>query len=191
MDKVFFEHVPLNGKILLLLLASESPKISAEKRMEWAGLARPDIKTDFLLPDNYYLYNFDDYDAISISGGSTYLLKRLLDELELIEKLKKYIRAGGLVYGGSAGAMILSKDIDNSRPEDNPELLGQGVSTEGLDLLGGYCVATHWPICKDFVMQMHKDKGYKFICLPENTGAWFDTDGKLIKTIGDNIEFIE
>jgi dipeptidase E len=188
-DKVFFGHISKNGKILLCPLASEDIPAAIKSRTAWIGDNAPDIKMDFLLTDNAKSINLSNYDALVISGGSTYLLQRLMQEFGLDKKIKDYAKSGGLVYGGSAGAMVLSKDIDNCRPEDNPEL-GQGVATAGLDLLGGFCVAPHWPMCSDFVEQFHKDTGYKLICLPENTGAWFDSDGKLFETIGNNVAFI-
>jgi dipeptidase E len=188
-DMVFFKSIPKNGKILLCPLASENIPATISSRKEWLSDNVTDVTMDFLSVENSKSINLLDYDALVITGGSTYLLQRLLFETGLNQKIKGYVTSGGLVYGGSAGAMVLSKDIDNCRPEDNPEL-GQGVSTEGLDLLGGFCVAPHWPLVSDFVRQFHKDTGYNLICLPENTGAWFSNNGKLIETFGKGIEFI-
>ncbi len=88
------------------------------------------------------------YGAVFIGGGNTYkLLKELKDArneqgVSAFEKLKNYVRSGGTVLGGSAGAIIFGKQIDSCRhaDENNVNL----TDTSGFDMAFGACVGAHY-----------------------------------------------
>ena len=75
-------------------------------------------------------------------GGNTY---KLLFELKLggcIEKIKEYIKNDGVVFGGSAGAIIMGYDIKSSECEDENNV--GLVNTKGLDILNGIAIFCHY-----------------------------------------------
>lgn len=78
--------------------------------------------------------------GIYIGGGDTVRLLQALRESEFNDALTAYIKDGGIVYGGSAGAIILGKDI-RTAPETEKYHLD---NYSGLDVLGGYSVACHF-----------------------------------------------
>jgi len=46
------------------------------------------------------------YDTVYIGGGDTFKLLKLIRESGFDEKLLRYYKSGGAIYGGSAGAII-------------------------------------------------------------------------------------
>ncbi len=83
-----------------------------------------------------------DFDGIYIGGGNTFHLLDLLRRTGFDRLLRDFIAAGGAVYGGSAGAIILGRDIGPAAHID-PNTAGLR-NTHGLDLLGGYAVWCHY-----------------------------------------------
>lgn len=84
---------------------------------------------------------FENYCAIYIGGGNTYKLLKILKESESFGKLQKYINDDGIIFGGSAGAIIFGEDIDSCKMQDpnNVDL----NDTEGFDVLHGYSILCH------------------------------------------------
>lgn len=132
--------------------------------------------------------------GVFIGGGNTYKLLKYLKETPTFENLKEYIENGGLVMGGSAGALIWGRSIDTCKDD------GLGIKsicdqnlvnlqdTTGFDMLNGYSLLVHY---KKEEEQIHATEhrvkrllkeGYKLICLPEETSLWIN--GKEAKIIG-------
>lgn len=78
--------------------------------------------------------------GIYIGGGDTIRLLQVLQESGFDDVLTAYIEDGGIVYGGSAGAIILGKDI-RTAPETEKYHLD---NYSGLNVLGEYSVACHF-----------------------------------------------
>jgi dipeptidase E len=53
----------------------------------------------------------EEFDAIYLGGGNTYLLMAELMNSSFDQHLRTYAHQGGIIYGGSAGAVVLGKDI--------------------------------------------------------------------------------
>lgn len=77
--------------------------------------------------------NLQDYTAIFIGGGNTYKLLKMLKDSGAFAKLKEYLEKGGIIYGGSAGAIIFSKDINICSYMDKNEVNLQ--DTSGMNLV--------------------------------------------------------
>lgn len=58
------------------------------------------------------------YCALFIGGGNTYKLLKELKENSNFEKINNYLNNDGIVFGGSAGAIIFGKDINSCFLED-------------------------------------------------------------------------
>lgn len=78
--------------------------------------------------------------GLYIGGGDTVRLLQAVQESGFDSVLAEYIKDGGIVYGGSAGAIILGKDI-RTAPEANKYQL---ESYSGLNVLGEYSIACHF-----------------------------------------------
>jgi len=117
--------------------------------------------------DLFKLRDLKGLDGIYIGGGNTWSLIQEIKNSNFSYQLLQYFEAGGQVYGGSAGAIILGKRIDTHDDENKIGL----SDMEGLNLLGNYSVACHF---KDdqhdrFKAWAIKNK-FPIICLPEETG---------------------
>mgnify|MGYP000528577840 CR=1 FL=1 len=84
--------------------------------------------------------DLNNYSALFIGGGNTYKLLSELKENDNINKIKKYLLNGGIVYGGSAGAIIFGKDIDGCKLMDEKN----DVNTEGLNFINNYSLLCHF-----------------------------------------------
>ncbi|MDD4187432.1 MAG: Type 1 glutamine amidotransferase-like domain-containing protein [Bacilli bacterium] len=58
--------------------------------------------------------NYNDYCAIFLGGGNTYKLLNDIKSSGAFNKIKEYIENDGIVFGGSAGAIIFGKNIDTA-----------------------------------------------------------------------------
>ena len=72
--------------------------------------------------EELYNKNFNDYSFIYIGGGNTFSLLKDLKDSGSFEKIKEYLKNNGIVYGGSAGAIIFGKDLDSCMTDDENEV---------------------------------------------------------------------
>ena len=87
--------------------------------------------------------DFTEYACLYIGGGNTYKLLNDLKAGGVFEKIRKYLAEdGGIVYGGSAGAIIFGRDLDSCSTDDENEV---GLTDHtGFNLLGGYSLLCHY-----------------------------------------------
>ena len=137
--------------------------------------------------EDLYKKNFDNYSAIYIGGGNTYKLLRDIKENNCLDKIKRYIDNDGIVFGGSAGAIIFGKDIDTCKYEDDNSIIGL-KDTSGFDVLSGYSLLCHY---NDNIVKTENNINYlkeysiekKVIYLPEEDTIFIDSND--IELIGD------
>ena len=86
--------------------------------------------------------NYDDYCAIFIGGGNTYKLLKGIKDSGAFEKIKDYINNDGIVYGGSAGAIIFGYDIDSCLIMDPNDV--NIIDTKGFNVLNGKSIFAHY-----------------------------------------------
>lgn len=121
--------------------------------------------------------NFDEYSALFIGGGNTYKLLNDIKSNGNYEKILKYLNNGGIIFGGSAGAIIFGKDIDGCMTEDSN--IVNLNDTEGFNILKDYSFLCHlnnkhFKKNKDYLFHYTKDK--KLIYLPENDVIYINDD---------------
>ena len=126
--------------------------------------------------------NLNNYSALFIGGGNTYKLLEELKKNNNLEKIKKYLMNDGVVYGGSAGAIIFGKDIDGCMLMDKKNK----VSTEGLNLINDYSLICHlsksnFKLNKKYLKNYSKK--HKVLFLPEEDVLVITN--KSIKIIGN------
>jgi len=109
--------------------------------------------------------NLIDYACIYIGGGNTY---KLLNDLKIsgaFEKIQKYLlEDDGIVYGGSAGAIIFGKDLDSCNTDDENEV--GLVDNTGFNMINGFSLLCHYTsreaerteLSKNYLMKLSKQK---------------------------------
>lgn len=127
--------------------------------------------------------NFTDYACIYIGGGNTY---KLLNDLKIsgaFDRIKKYLlEDDGIVYGGSAGAIIFGKDLDSCNTDDENEV--GLVDNSGFNMINGYSLLCHYTsreperteLSKNYLLELSKKK--PIYAIPEEDTIYVE-DGKV------------
>lgn len=197
-NKKFNEIVDHNKPLLYVPLAMDEDKHPYDGCLEWitSELSSVDIPGiemvrtfDELASKNYY-----DYCAIFIGGGNTYKLLKGIKDSGSFEKIKDYITNGGIVYGGSAGAIIFGYDINSCLAMDANDVNLE--DTKGFNALDGKSIFAHYT--NEKTSEVHdKYKQYlssyssnkeEVVALPEEDTIFIDDDK--ITIIGNRPYFI-
>lgn len=134
-------------------------------------------------PEEILLKDLNNYACIYIGGGNTYKLLSLLKSSGAFEKIRHYlISDNGIVYGGSAGAIIFGKDLDSCNTDDENEV--GLVNNSGFDLINGYSLLCHYTsrdeerteLSKKYLLELSKIK--PIYAIPEEDTI-FINDGKI------------
>lgn len=186
-DREYFSLLSSGSKILYIPLALDRDMTGFESCYDWFSKLisehsnRKDIDFTMLL-ENDSIPDFEIYDSIYIGGGNTFKLLKYIYKNNIDKSLKKYIQNGGIFYGGSAGAMILGYDI-RTVEEENDKSYSQFL---GLNLLGENSIICHYVLSLDKkIFESVKKINSKIIALPEDSGLVLDSNGNILKTIGD------
>lgn len=128
--------------------------------------------------------DFTKYSALFIGGGNTYKLLKDLYDNSNYNKIIDYLKNGGIVFGGSAGAIIFGKDIDSCLLEDKNNI--NLKDTKGFNCLNEYSILCHlnkskFKKNKDYLRKY--SKSHKTIYLPEEDIIYISNDK--IKLIGN------
>ena len=127
-----------------------------------------------------------EFGAIYIGGGNTVRLLQHIKSTRFDIHLKSYILGGGIVYGGSAGAIILGKDIRTA-----PEARGISLNDyEGLNVLGGYSILCHYDSereNKKEVLDLSSLIKSPIISIPEKSGI-VSASGKLLVLGNESVD---
>lgn len=197
-NKKFNEIVDHNKPLLYVPLAMDEDKHPYDGCLEWitgelSSVDIPGIEMvrtfDELASKNYY-----DYCAIFIGGGNTYKLLKGIKDSGSFEKIKDYITNDGIVYGGSAGAIIFGYDINSCLAMDPNDVNLE--DTKGFNALDGKSIFAHYT--NEKTNEVHdKYKQYlssyssnkeEVVALPEEDTIFIDDDK--ITIIGNRPYFI-
>ena len=172
LDKFFFDTLPKNGRFLYIPIALRGHKLYSTAHLWMKSIVEMHERTDvqFEVMDDPSKYKFEDlklFNVVYIGGGNTWSLMKELTDSNFSEALIRYYETGGLVYGGSAGAIILGKRIDTHDDKNEVEL----TEMKGFDLLHDYSVACHFKNEEnDRFKTWAIDHHFPIVCLPEETG---------------------
>jgi dipeptidase E len=97
-------------------------------------------------------------------------------ESGFLDKIIEYAKQGGVIYGGSAGAIILGNNVSQNR---DPNTVNW-PSNEGVNILHGFSVVPHYN--SEPTGKMTKLKN---IYLPENSGVYINNSS--IVCLGDKV----
>jgi dipeptidase E len=122
------------------------------------------------------------YSSIFIGGGNTFKLLYEIRRTGFDKLLSKYIDHGGIVYGGSAGAIILGKNILTCSHLDPNNV---NLETfEGLNKFSGYAIWCHYESNNDeMIYKFVQEYKTNVIAIPEKSGvALIDDEIKVFGT---------
>lgn len=130
--------------------------------------------------------DYSKYCAIFIGGGNTYKLLKELQDNSNMKKIEDYLKKGGIIYGGSAGAIIFGKDIDGCKYTDEK----LDIDTNGFNMLKDYSLLCHYKKAsfsanKEYLKEFSKKN--KLFFLPEEA-VLIVTDKKI--TIVGNHQYV-
>ena len=136
--------------------------------------------------------NMNDFGVIFIGGGNTF---KLLSDLKIsgaFEKIKEYLNSEGVIFGGSAGAIIFGKDLEACRLDDINEVNLNEIN--GFDILDGTSILCHYTNrtvekdekSKQYLLEVSKHR--KVVALPEEVTLF--VNGEDIEVIGNRPYYI-
>jgi dipeptidase E len=184
LDELFAAWIGSQGRLLYWPVALRGMR-SFESCLEWitetlAPVNISDISmwTDLL---EHQAWELEAFDAVFIGGGNTFNLLAELQRSGFDRHLKTFIQHGKPVCGGSAGAIVLGRDIRTARHFDlnNTTLVGTG----GLDLAEGHAIWPHYRTQHDgliaaYVQEFHQP----VLAIPERSGIAIEVTG--MRTVG-------
>ncbi|MDQ3706342.1 MAG: Type 1 glutamine amidotransferase-like domain-containing protein [Chloroflexota bacterium] len=147
LDTIFAAWTGRSGRMLYLPIAmGDNPHTDYDSALDWvSGVFKPlgvgeiEMWTTF---EGHTQEELGEFDSVYIGGGNTFLLMDLLRSSGFDRYLADYVAQGGAVYGGSAGAVVLGRNVlTASRHDPNDVAL---TDTRGLDLVGGHAIWVHY-----------------------------------------------
>ncbi len=175
LDSFFFEKISQNGTFLYIPIALRGHKLYATAALWMKNILALHKREDvtFELWDDVAYKTYADvarFDAMYIGGGNTWSLMKELREVDFQKVIAEFIEQKGSVYGGSAGAIVMGKQIDTH--DDKNEIAWTDMN--GFAILGDYSVACHFKEEQAGRFQewaiSHQSP---ILCLPEETGLVF------------------
>lgn len=133
----------------------------------------------------------NEYCALFIGGGNTYKLLKTLKTYDMFTRIKDFANNSGVIFGGSAGAIIFGQDIDTAlySDENNVNL----NETNGLNFLNGASLLCHLGHNKEetekninYLLKYSKNK--KVYYLPEENTIFINNN--CIEIFGDKEYYI-
>ncbi len=147
LDKEFIQNIASEGKsILYIPIAIDTSFVKYEACYDWIINSLTALSSEFI--DITMWTNLNDktrddlnkFDAVYIGGGNTFKLLQHIYESNFFIILKEFINKGGIIYGGSAGAIIMGKNIDTVSEENNKNY----KYSKGLSVIGDYSIICHY-----------------------------------------------
>lgn len=132
--------------------------------------------------------DLNDYSFLFIGGGNTFKLLYDLKRSGAYEKISEYINNDGIVFGGSAGAIIFGKDLEACRLADSNDVNLKDIN--GFDVLNGISILCHFTNgtpekdekSKQYLLELSQHR--TSVALPEEV-TLFVSDN-CIEVIGDS-----
>ncbi|MGZ9165643.1 MAG: Type 1 glutamine amidotransferase-like domain-containing protein [Anaerolineales bacterium] len=184
LDKVFASWIGPNGRLLYLPVALRGMR-SYESCLEWItttfapfNITRITMWTDLA---EHRMNELEEFDAIYIGGGNTYSLLAQLIDSNFHRHLTAYAHGGGVVYGGSAGAVVLGKDIRTVNHLDRNDI--GLLEVECLNLANNHAIWAHYQPREDKLIEEFVQKHQQpVLAISERSGVIIESGG--IRTVG-------
>ena len=174
-----FVSALIRKKVIYIPVASSTDDLGIENYYDWIIKALSAHSSEFIEIvvltnlENIQLKYLLDFDAIYIGGGNTYRLLNALRKSNFDKLIVDFYKKGGILYGGSAGAIILGKDISTVSNENFEKI----NSSEGLNLVGDFSIICHYQEnIEEKIITYIKDKKNAVIALPERSGLMINNN---------------
>lgn len=184
-DNFYGELLGKNSRVLYIPIALGSDDYDSCLQWFRNSYKKYGFEIEMLLDlknaDYEYLKSFDSF---YIGGGNTFSLLEDMKKSNFFDSLRKLIDLGKVVYGGSAGAIVLCKDISTAFLGKYPDVNNVGISDfSGLNVVNGYSVHCHYETedCEE-VKKFAVENNLDVFAIPENGGVY--VNGNDIKMIG-------
>lgn len=159
------------------------PDWSTDQAVDWLqrdSFADLSIK---VVDDLAHIAELPEPRSIFLMGGNTF---RLLNDIlkNSAEPFLRHYAEEGILYGCSAGAIVLGQSIRSAYLGQEADTNDVGLSQfDGLDLLGGLNVLPHFvPADLDSIKGLVEEEGSGCLCIAEDGGALWD--GRTITNVG-------
>lgn len=182
--KVFSSVIDRNKPLLYIPLAMDESRYPSclewiKSEMQPINVVNIEMVTS---KEDLYRKNLNDYCAIYIGGGNTFKLLKDIKDGGSFEKIKKYIENDGVIFGGSAGAIIFGKDILSCKTQDPNNVNLE--DTKGFNVLNGLSLLCHLSRNDGVKFNRNKNSDYlleyskknKTIYLPDEDVIFIDDD---------------
>ena len=177
-DAFFLEHLP--KRKFLFIPHAIAPKLwTYERAFAWIQKPKAFEDVDIVMWKDLKGKTVDDlavFDAIYLMGGNTFELLYQLKESAFISLMRTFLENGKIVYGISAGAYVLGKDIQDRIPAEDEDKNKIGLrDLSALNLLCGYNVHCHYlPEHNEQLLEFVKKYQTPLIAIPERSGVYVD-----------------
>ena len=184
LDEVFATWIGSQGKLLYLPCALRGIR-PFQSCLAWITATFMPLKiTQITMWTDLFEHQaseLDQFDAVYIGGGNTFALLAELRKSGFDHYLREHVCRGKPTYGGSAGAVVLGRDIRTVNYLDRNEV--GLVGTQGLDLAEGHAIWLHYQPQDDNLIDSYVRKYRQpVIALSERSGIVIDQDG--LRTVG-------
>jgi len=177
-DSFFLKLLERTKKRILYVPVARMSKNDYDDCKKWFFNTFPSLKNSTKTATSLKEFtnsNIDEFDSIYIGGGNTFKLISEIKSSGFDIFLMKFASKNKIIYGGSAGAIILGKNILTTQDRNDFKV----NNFDGLNLINNWSVWPHFQNSelnkvKKFVFQ----KSSNVISIPENSGCYID-DNKL------------
>jgi dipeptidase E len=187
LDRYFETNIPEGKPLLYIPVAMPQKIFTFGQCYDWIKVVFPKLQIDMWTDlSRRKEEDLSAYGAIYFGGGNTYYLLHHIRKTKFDKLLKRYYRSGGIIYGGSAGAIILGKDIHTAGFGGDADRNEAGIKEfNGLNMVNGYSVQCHYTAADDKELISYSKKlKVNVVALPDDTGLL--VEGKKMTVIGES-----
>jgi dipeptidase E len=180
LDERFAEWIGPSGRMLYWPIAMDGQRpCTYAQCLDWvSSVYHPLGVTDIEMWTNLADRDpgeLDRFDAVYIGGGNTFRLLYLVRQSGFDHALARFVAQGGAIHGGSAGAILLGRDIMTCAHLDTNEV--GIVDTAGLDLASGYAIWCHYqPEDGERIAAYIEQYGFPVLALSEHSGVQIEDE---------------
>jgi dipeptidase E len=146
LDRIFAAWTGRGGRMLYLPVALDPEQSSYDHALRWVrSVFEPLGARDITMWGDLAGHSgeeLESFDSVYIGGGNTFRLLSLLKVSSFDRHVADYFHAGGAIYGGSAGAIVMGRNIYTASHLDPNDLAL--TDTRGLGLAGRYSIWCHY-----------------------------------------------
>ncbi|MBI2632751.1 Type 1 glutamine amidotransferase-like domain-containing protein [Candidatus Pacearchaeota archaeon] len=193
LDRLFVSMLDKSKPLLYIPIAIDTKKHPYPNCLKWLkstfeqlGIKRFEMWTEKELM-NFNKKDLETFSEVYIGGGNTFKLLKNLREFNFLDSLKNLAKKDIPIYGGSAGAIILTRTIIPALSADPNEA---GLKEfDALNLVNNFDIFAHYERSQDktILEYMKKYDLKKVIGIPENCGLFVTKDK--IQVIGPGSAF--